>query len=429
MNFSNNQKKINSYLLKLTFFFFITINIIYFVLHLTSNIEVSNYAYNELFINYQAGFIRRGFLGELAWQLNEIFLIKPINFFSIFFLFIYLSQIFIFFYLLHNYVISKTIFILIFFSPALILFQIYNPDLYYIKDGIIKFSILLHAFIFYYFVIIKKENQIYLNYLKLLILPFLTLVILTHEYQIFFLSVHYLISLGIIKNKKESKSLIKIYSFLIIPVFLVVFFNGNQTQFENLSNILMKFNVEINPYLGGGLYHYIGGFYKWHFYYFTYRDFLYLLLSFFLGVYLFYLLFETLIQKKVLRFQSNFQKKYINYFLPCFLPFFFTSDHGREFGLIAFYIIAFFSTLNLNEQKLIIFNNQLVKNIINKSIIVFFLIFYVFMWKLDQFAGFGFRDQTNTMFESSLFAEFVKLIKYLYSYIDLNIINLPEIKL
>ena len=51
------------------------------------------------------------------------------------------------------------------------------------------------------------------------------------------------------------------------------------------------------------------------------------------------------------------------------------------------------------------------------------------MWKLDQFAGFGFKDQTNTMFESSLFAEFVKLIKYLYSYIDLNIINLPEIRL
>ena len=118
-----------------------------------------------------------------------------------------------------------------------------------------------------------------------------------------------MISLGIIKNKKESKSLIKIYSFLIIPVLLVLFFNGNQTQFENLSNILIKFDIELNPHLGGGLYHYIGGFYKWHFYYFSYRDFLYLLFSFFLGVYLFYLLFETLIQKKVLKFQSNFQKK------------------------------------------------------------------------------------------------------------------------
>ena len=94
----------------------------------------------------------------------------------------------------------------------------------------------------------KKENTTYLNYLKFLILPVLILVILTHEYQIFSLGVHYLISLGIIKNKKENKSLLKIYSILIIPVFLVLFFNGNQTQFENLSNILMKFNVE-SPYL------------------------------------------------------------------------------------------------------------------------------------------------------------------------------------
>ena len=55
----------------------------------------------------------------------------------------------------------------------------------------------------------KKENKTYLNYLKFLIIPILILVILTHEYQIFSLSIHYLISLGIIKNKKENKDLIK----------------------------------------------------------------------------------------------------------------------------------------------------------------------------------------------------------------------------
>ncbi len=428
MDFLNNNKKNNIYLFGLILFFFISINFVYFFLHLNSKIEVSSYAYNELFINYQAGFIRRGLLGELAWQLNNIFAIKPINFFSVFFLFIYLSKTLIFFYLFRKYIISKSIFIFIFFSPALILFQIYNPDLYYIKDGIIKFAILLHALIFYYFVIIKKENKTYLNYLKFLIIPILILVILTHEYQIFSLSIHYLISLGIIKNKKENKSLIKIYSFLVIPVLLVLFFNGNQTQFENLSNILMKFNVELNPHLGGGLYHYIGGFYKWHFYYFTYRDFLYLLLSFILGVYLFYLLFETLIQKNILKFPSILQRKYYIFFIPCFLPFLMTTDHGRNFGLIVIYLMAFFSTLNFNKQQFVNFNNQLNQNLIKKSIVVFFLIFYVFMWKLDQFAGFELQGKPNGIFKSSLFAEFVKLIKFLYFYIDIYIIDLPEIR-
>ena len=55
--------------------------------------------------------------------------------------------------------------------------------------------------------------------------------------------------------------------------------------------------------------------------------------------------------------------------------------------------------------------------------------FYIFLWKLDQYAGYSMRNENNTIFQSSLFAEFVKLIKYLYSYIDLNIINLPEIRL
>ena len=62
-----------------------------------SNINSSDYAFNELFINYQAGFIRRGFLGEIFWQLNYNFSIKPIAFFSIFFLLIYFAQIYIFF--------------------------------------------------------------------------------------------------------------------------------------------------------------------------------------------------------------------------------------------------------------------------------------------------------------------------------------------
>ena len=124
MSFFINHKKTNVYLLSLILIFFVSINFTYFFLHLTSSIEVSEYAYNELFINYQAGFIRRGLLGEFVWQLNDLFSIKPINFFSIFFLLIYLLQTFIFFFLFRNYIVSKSIFIFIFFSPALILFHI-----------------------------------------------------------------------------------------------------------------------------------------------------------------------------------------------------------------------------------------------------------------------------------------------------------------
>ena len=196
----------NKYFTKLILFFLLSINLIYFYLHLTLNIDVNSYSFNELFINYQAGFIRRGLLGEIFWQLNNFFNIKPIIFFSIFFLLIYLLQLLIFYYLFKKYIISKYIFILIFFSPSLVLFHIYDPNLYYIKDGIIKCIIILHAYIFYYFINIKNDNNRYISYLKYLIIPLIFFSILTHEYQVFSIGVHILISLGSIKKIKILKN-------------------------------------------------------------------------------------------------------------------------------------------------------------------------------------------------------------------------------
>ena len=50
------------------------------------------------------------------------------------------------------------------------------------------------------------------------------------------------------------------------------------------------------------------------------------------------------------------------------------------------------------------------------------------MWKLDQMAGFT-GSSGQIIFQSSLFAEFVKLIKFSYNYVDLNLFDLPEIRL
>ena len=97
-----DKYKFDKYFTQLTLFFLLSINLIYFFLHLTSNIDVNNYSFNELFINYQAGFIRRGLLGEIFWQINSVFNINPINFFSIFFLLIYLLQLLLFIICLIN---------------------------------------------------------------------------------------------------------------------------------------------------------------------------------------------------------------------------------------------------------------------------------------------------------------------------------------
>ena len=424
-----NKKNINLLVSKAILFFLIIINFVYFYLNLKYNINSSGYAFNELFINYQAGFIRRGFLGEIFWLLNDNFSIEPITFFSIFFLFIYLAQIYLFFLLFKKYIVSKIIFILIFLSPSLLLFHIYDPNVYFLKDSIIKLTILFHAYIFIYFSVYKRQNEKYFSYLKLLILPILFIVILTHEYQVFFLGIHFLISLGVIKQNNNLKQIIKIYSILIIPFLLVIIFIGDQSQFETLSQILKKFNVELNPHLGNGIYKYLGAFYKWHFFYFSYRDFVNLFFSVILSILLFYVLFQYLIEKKILNFQSKLQAKYFNYFVPTLIPTLLTTDHGRNISLITFHLISFYLILNLNNQKFLNLTENINKSLLIKVSLILFLFFYIFRWKLNQFAGFGLQGIPNDIFTSSLFVEISKFIKFTYGFIDLNIINLPEIKL
>ena len=48
---------------------------------------------------------------------------------------------------------------------------------------------------------------------------------------------------------------------------------------------------------------------------------------------------------------------------------------------------------------------------------------------LQEAAGFAFQGKETTIFKSSLFAEFVKLLKLIYFYTDLYLIELPEINL
>jgi hypothetical protein len=139
---------------------------------------------------------------------------------------------------------------------------------------------------------------------------------------------------------------------------------------------------------------------------------------------MFFVLFQYLIKEKILSFQSKLQAKYLNYFIPALIPILLTTDHGRNISLITFHLISFYSILNLNNSKLINLNENIHKSLLIKFSLMMFLFFYVFMWKLNQFAGFGLRGIPNDIFQSSLFAEIIKFIKFSYEFIDLNIVNM-----
>ena len=105
-----SKEKSTHLILIFVFIFFLWINSFYFFINLYTSFSDNIYAFNELFINYQAGFIRRGLLGEVAWQLNNFYSIDPKTFFSLFFFLIYLFQIILFFFIVQRYLVSKLIF-------------------------------------------------------------------------------------------------------------------------------------------------------------------------------------------------------------------------------------------------------------------------------------------------------------------------------
>ena len=217
--------------------------------------------------------------------------------FSTIYFILYIIYIILFYFLLKRFKNFIFIKILIIFSPVFILFPIYDQNIYYVKDIFIKISIVAHGLI-----ILKYRQDInkYICLLKYLIIPFLgTLIIFIHEYQALFISVHILFSYYVSEyNKIKKKSFIKNYIFLLIPIILVLIFFGDEKNYQNLNTILYKYNIIIHSQIGGGFRFYIGGLYKWYFYYFRYEDFINLFFSFIFSIGFLYYFFHYLIKKK-----------------------------------------------------------------------------------------------------------------------------------
>ena len=152
---------------------------IYGYAHIYTNHFFSDYSFNELFINYQAGFVRRGLLGEIFWQIHSYNNINPRLFFGYLFCVLYFIKIILLYLILKKNVNNKLFYIFIFFSPALILFSIYDPNVYFVKDILSKITILFHAYLYVFY-----DKKKYLNYLKYILIPILVISILIHEYQV-----------------------------------------------------------------------------------------------------------------------------------------------------------------------------------------------------------------------------------------------------
>ena len=424
------KKNINKILYSLLF---AVVALIFIVQFVESYFEIpgDKWAYKELFINYSGGMIRRGLLGSIFLKLNNNIGIEPLHFYSTFFVLGYSISLFFYYKLLKKFQNFHLIYIFILFSPALILFNIYDTNTYLTKDIFSNLTILLHC---YY--INKEKNNFkiykYNNFLLFLLIPFLSINILNHEIQFFFIGIHLLLSSYVYRSygipKKDQKNFY--YIITLVPLAIILFSPGSWDKVEIINNSVKIFDVSVNDQLAGNINLALGGFIKWHFIYHGIHSFIKLFLCIILSLFIFYVFFQYLISKNILIIKNHFKFRYYYYYLPIIFIFLLAVDHGRNINLLLTHMVSFFLVLDLNENKLKSFYYKLNKNLILKNILISFLFFYIFLWYLPQGGGYGGVGQFNdgsSILKNTLFNEIKNIFMIVYDFVDSRIINLPRV--
>ena len=414
-------------------FFFIIISVIFLKIFYKSSFQIigGGWGYNELFINYSGGLVRRGLIGEFFLIINKNFGTSPVIFFSYIFIVLHSILIFLYFKILKKFKDLGIFLFAIIFSPVLILFPIYENDVYYVKDILTNLSILLHT---YYLLNTRKNFEFnrYKKFLLYVIIPLIIFNLFNHENQFFFISVHFLFSFYTCKNKeiKNLKQIYKTYLILIIPVLIIIFTQGGWDKLFIINDSVEKFGVTINNQFAGNLNLAIGGFIKWHFFFQKIDNFFNFFICSILTIGIFYLFFGYLIKEKILIFKNNIKINYLYFFVPSLALFILALDYGRNINLILTHLFAFFLILDIDKKKLNRFNHQFKNSFFQSKLLIIFLIFYCFMWYLPQGGGYaGIAEFTgnSSIIKNTLLYELREIFMILFNFIDNNFINLPRI--
>ena len=368
-----------------------------------------NWAYNNLFINYTAGFVRRGLLGNIFLKLNNNYGLSPLPFFTIIFFSCYFIQLILYYKLIYKYKKYKLFVLFLALSPATILFNIYDLNVMMTQDAFINLSILLHAFFF-----IKKKISIkdYKIFLLVILFPIITINILNHENQFFFLPFHFLLTLSFYKlNQKKIKNLELFYYYLyfLLPIFIILSTSGSFEKLAIINESIRNFNATIPNQFAGNLNLAIGGFVKWHFFYHDISNFYRLFFCFLFSIFLFYIIFQNLINKQIIISNKLILKNYVYLILPSFIIFLIVLDHGRSLHMMTVHLLSFYLIQNINFPKFDEYYNDLNNNFFIKNFIYFFLFFYLLFWHLPQGGGYTGIGNFVSLFKSTLLNEIYKL--------------------
>lgn len=153
----------------------------------------ASWSVSDLHISYAAGFIRRGLLGEAAARLQDATGLSTGVFFPALFMLLTAALIALQTALAWPLRTRPALFLLVMFSPALVLFPAYDYGGYLRKDAFIVLGLFVHAIVARGVMAGTRTQGAYRVFAFAVLAPYLAVSTLIHENQAIFLPVHALL--------------------------------------------------------------------------------------------------------------------------------------------------------------------------------------------------------------------------------------------
>ena len=365
----------------------------------TFYLEYSDWQYADWLINYQGGFIRRGFIGEILFKIQN-FLSLDLDILVLYFVILLYLVLTIVLIKSVKYLENSKIDILIFLSPGFFLYPIMNSEIIGRKE-IFLFAI-LGLFVFF-------EKYVKDRYLLGLTLFIILALSLTHTGLLFY-SPYLLFLFFIIKvyrNKKLLFSEILIITISLLIIFSLIYFNtGSKTQVVEICNSIKNFVKDdcINRgqflWLHSPITEYVDVKSRLNL---STNFIIYLISLFFVFIFFSIKLYSA-------KFKSNNDllnsiNPFIIFFILflCTIPVYIVGiDWGRYISMS--YFSTYFIYIYLNKQKMITFNSKkfLFKRSLSKNIFFIFVFFYAFIWTFPFYGANNFKFTLKKPFISVL---------------------------
>lgn len=371
--------------------FLVTTNYIFFAYRII--FRQNPYIAADWLINYQGGFVRRGLLGEIFYQINNILkfeILYVIYFFNI-------IVIILFFYLLYKIIknsLSNDLFLIYCLLPTTIFFTFFDPLAIGRKDYLITISYFAYAYYLENFTNLKKIFLIFIFFI----------LTLTHELVVFFIPFLFITKyLSLTKRQLSFDnfkfeiicSILMIITLVTVMIFKVPHNNGLCNSLLNLNlnkdicnGVIRDFSNPTTISLGTIKNNIL--YFKKYNYFINY--FIYFFLSY-IPIFLLCLFKNN--QKKLLIEFAILQIFSVVFFLPIILV---TSDWGRYINVLLILNIIYLHFLLKNLQ---------IKNIkfsyLKKIIMLPIIVFYLTSWHMPHCCQINFGKGYNYILDRIVF--------------------------